>query len=273
MRAAGKLLKGSHDFRNLCKMDVGNGVVNFQRTIDDVTVSLVAEDRCMEEQVMYEDPHAPSGTDEKRIGNFFANCTNLTASCDNEHSSINEENFSANSEMSTNSNDSSIGEILLRSVIPDGSSNVCVTQKQKLNASQGTENIGICSCELSQKESPADTKRDLCPKLARNQNIDCGYGMCVVTIRSKAFLWHQVRAIMAVLLLVGEGREEPCVVQHLMDIEQNPRKPQYSLASELPLCLFSTEYPSDVVKWRYSAESLARVQADLQHLWAQHAIK
>ena len=30
--AAGKLV-GEHDFRNLCKMDVGNGVTNFKRRI------------------------------------------------------------------------------------------------------------------------------------------------------------------------------------------------------------------------------------------------
>lgn len=40
MNEAATKLIGEHDFRNLCKMDVGNGVVNFTRKIlrADVTV-------------------------------------------------------------------------------------------------------------------------------------------------------------------------------------------------------------------------------------------
>mgnify|MGYP002715732508 CR=1 FL=1 len=33
MREAAKSLLGSHDFRNLCKMDVANGITNFNRNI------------------------------------------------------------------------------------------------------------------------------------------------------------------------------------------------------------------------------------------------
>lgn len=42
---------------------------------------------------------------------------------------------------------------------------------------------------------------------------------------------------MAILLLVGEGREEPEVVLELLDIDKYPGKPQYMIASELPLVL------------------------------------
>ena len=33
--------EGTHDFRNLCKMDVGNGVLQFERTILSATVKPV----------------------------------------------------------------------------------------------------------------------------------------------------------------------------------------------------------------------------------------
>lgn len=33
MQIAAKYLTGTHDFRNFCKMDVGNGVVQFIRNI------------------------------------------------------------------------------------------------------------------------------------------------------------------------------------------------------------------------------------------------
>jgi tRNA pseudouridine38/39 synthase len=48
----------------------------------------------------------------------------------------------------------------------------------------------------------------------------------------------QVRNIAAVLLMVGRGLEKPSIVQKLLDIQQTPCKPQYSMADEEPL-LFS----------------------------------
>ena len=104
MSKAGHLLVGEHDYRNLCKMDVANGVVNFKRRIMAVTVERVDE----------------------------------------------------------------------------GGDGVC---------GRGSD----------------------------------GYEMCVATIEGQAFLWHQVRAVMAVLFLVGQGKEEPSVVAELLDVQTHPR--------------------------------------------------
>lgn len=41
-----------------------------------------------------------------------------------------------------------------------------------------------------------------------------GYQMLCLEIVGQAFLWHQVRCIVAVLLLVGQGLEEPEVGLH-----------------------------------------------------------
>lgn len=41
MKNASKLLLGTHDFRNFCKMDVGNGVVQFIRNIFSITIEPV----------------------------------------------------------------------------------------------------------------------------------------------------------------------------------------------------------------------------------------
>lgn len=38
MRASAKYIIGTHDFRNFCKMDVGNGVVQFVRNIIDIDI-------------------------------------------------------------------------------------------------------------------------------------------------------------------------------------------------------------------------------------------
>ena len=36
---------------------------------------------------------------------------------------------------------------------------------------------------------------------------DSSYSMCELTVVGKSFLWHQVRCIVAVLILIGEGKE------------------------------------------------------------------
>lgn len=41
MKIAAKKLIGEHDYRNLCKMDVGNGVVNYTRRILDTDIQAV----------------------------------------------------------------------------------------------------------------------------------------------------------------------------------------------------------------------------------------
>ena len=40
MNEAAQHIVGTHDFRNLCKMDVGNGVVRFDRSVTEAKVVL-----------------------------------------------------------------------------------------------------------------------------------------------------------------------------------------------------------------------------------------
>lgn len=58
-----------------------------------------------------------------------------------------------------------------------------------------------------------------------------------------AFLWHQVRCMMAILFLVGQGLEEPFVVTDLLDVSKTPQKPLYEMASDLPLILYDCKFP------------------------------
>ena len=51
MNTALQYMIGSHDFRNICKMDVANGVVNFNRTIQEASL------RCIQQN-----EEIPSGT-------------------------------------------------------------------------------------------------------------------------------------------------------------------------------------------------------------------
>ena len=60
----------------------------------------------------------------------------------------------------------------------------------------------------------------------------------VLDLKGTAFLWHQVRYMMAILFLVGQKLESPSIVADLLEPEKYPAKPQFEMASEVPLVLF-----------------------------------
>lgn len=62
-------------------------------------------------------------------------------------------------------------------------------------------------------------------------------------VRGSAFLWHQIRHMVAVLFLVGQGYEKPSIVTELLDPAQFPRKPGYTMADEVPLVLWDCVFP------------------------------
>ncbi|XP_078335395.1 uncharacterized protein LOC111134441 isoform X4 [Crassostrea virginica] len=99
-----------------------------------------------------------------------------------------------------------------------------------------------------------------------------GYQMCELTIVGLAFLWHQIRCIVALLFMIGQGKEKPEIIDELLDIEKQPRKPQYTMASELPLNLFDAEFAADV-EWIYEADWHEENIKHLQQIWAQHIIR
>ena len=68
-----------------------------------------------------------------------------------------------------------------------------------------------------------------------------GGDLFMLEIRGVAFLWHQVRNIMAVLTMVGEGKEDPAVVDALFDVSSCPACPDYMMADERPLVLHHCE--------------------------------
>lgn len=117
----------------------------------------------------------------------------------------------------------------------------------------------------------------------RAEETPSGSDLLFLEIRGKAFLWHQIRCIMSILLLIGEGLEKPEVVLELLDVEKNPRKPQYSLARDYPLNLFRVEYRDhseegeaaesikEEIKWRFDKES--GLVDDLQRIWTRYAVK
>ncbi|KAI4491045.1 hypothetical protein M0802_010462 [Mischocyttarus mexicanus] len=98
-----------------------------------------------------------------------------------------------------------------------------------------------------------------------------GYDMCELKITSQAFLWHQIRCLMGVLLLVGQEKEKPEIILKLLDINSNPCKPQYNLACEIPLNLYHSEYEN--IKWFYDENDFINVIKILQKDWSINAVK
>lgn len=78
------------------------------------------------------------------------------------------------------------------------------------------------------------------------------------TLHGSAFLWHQVRHMVAILFLVGQGLESPSIVSDLLDVEKNPCRPMYEMASDTPLVLWNCVFPhendpeqKDGLQWLY----------------------
>ena len=93
-------------------------------------------------------------------------------------------------------------------------------------------------------------------------------GTYVFNLVGNAFLYHQVRHIMAVLFLVGSGLESPSVITDLMNVEEGleppriedlptkrkyamvDRKPEYQMVDPLPLMLWECGYDEADLDWR-----------------------
>lgn len=49
-------------------------------------------------------------------------------------------------------------------------------------------------------------------------------------IKGSAFLWHQVRCMMSILLMIGNKIEKPDCILHLLDVEKITERPHYDIA-------------------------------------------
>ncbi|XP_026483554.2 tRNA pseudouridine(38/39) synthase [Vanessa tameamea] len=96
--------------------------------------------------------------------------------------------------------------------------------------------------------------------------------MYVCVIEGNAFLWHQIRCIMGVLLLVGRGQESPDIIQYLLDVDGNPRKPQYNIALDTPLNFNKCTYDIEDL-WVYDEHDIKNIIINAQKLWTEYSVK
>ncbi|XP_049886954.1 tRNA pseudouridine(38/39) synthase-like [Pectinophora gossypiella] len=110
--------------------------------------------------------------------------------------------------------------------------------------------------------------------VALEEDSESPTSMHCLMIEGNAFLWHQIRCIMGVLLLVGQRQETVDVIKELLDVERNPRKPQYNMALDVPLNLFHCTYElTERRHWIYDKDELKSVIAHLQGEWTLYSIK
>lgn len=90
-------------------------------------------------------------------------------------------------------------------------------------------------------------------------------------VQGSSFLWHQIRCIIAILLLVGQQKEEESIVEELLDVEKWDGKPHYNISSELPLVLFDCTYKN--VNWICPRVDKEKLIKNLQDLWIDNETK
>ncbi|KAI9304634.1 pseudouridine synthase [Cunninghamella echinulata] len=100
----------------------------------------------------------------------------------------------------------------------------------------------------------------------KNNNTQC----YEITLKGTAFLWHQVRCIMSILFLVGQRLESPDIIKHLLDIDTVIAKPDYPLASDLPLLLYDCEFKG--INWQYGKRPY-RLEQHWNDLWYDQCVR
>ena len=116
---------------------------------------------------------------------------------------------------------------------------------------------------------------------------DAGPRVYSFDVRGSAFLWHQIRHMVAILFLVGQGRESPDIIPTLLDAAACPGRPAYAMAEEAPLVLWDCIFPpavpadspeaavdhpdagnwSDCLEWYTVAEEAPDSRAFIDGLW------
>lgn len=103
-----------------------------------------------------------------------------------------------------------------------------------------------------------------------NIAADGPHTVYMLEIRGIAFLWHMVRCIMAVLMLVGEGHEDPTIIDTLFNIEEVPAKPDYHMAAEAPLVLHECGY--ERLTMEYQPKVLWDLTKHFEQEWEKHIL-
>ncbi|TPP58575.1 tRNA pseudouridine(38/39) synthase isoform X2 [Fasciola gigantica] len=99
------------------------------------------------------------------------------------------------------------------------------------------------------------------------------HSMIEIDVSASGFLYHQIRCMVSILVMVGRGLESPQIVDELLDLTRTPAKPQYQMADDLPLLFVNATYPENAVKWETSPTAQSDLIRHFQRLSTEHAIR
>lgn len=92
----------------------------------------------------------------------------------------------------------------------------------------------------------------------------------MLEITGIAFLWHMIRCIMAILFLIGEGKEQPEIIPWLLNTAECPAKPFYTMAEDLPLVLNSCQF--DNLQMKMQPRVLWSLTDHFATIWERHML-
>ncbi|CAG8184930.1 unnamed protein product [Penicillium salamii] len=123
-----------------------------------------------------------------------------------------------------------------------------------------TSPLGFVGKPGFQAKEDAHPEQDQVTPDTVSQNVPQVYSF---NLHGSAFLWHQVRHMVSILFLVGQGLESPSIVPELLDPAKNPRKPTYFMADDAPLVLEDCIFPDvasgsrkDALNWVYAGDDV-----------------
>jgi len=115
-----------------------------------------------------------------------------------------------------------------------------------------------------------------------SQSLCSEFRAMAFEVKGSSFLWHQVRNLMSVLLLIGQGHEEPEVILDLMDMTKQPLdkngqptgRPIYTMADDKPLVLVECGFADGELNWKdEDAKQHVLILHSLWDMYNQHHIK
>eukprot|EP00939_MAST-03C_sp_MAST-3C-sp1_P003750 g3750.t1 len=90
-------------------------------------------------------------------------------------------------------------------------------------------------------------------------------------VRGRGFLYHQVRCLIAILFLVGQGNEKPGVVDWLLKTSEVSSKPLYQYAPGFPLLFYQCEFAD--LRFRRTDRATAHLRKCFEARWCKHAVQ
>lgn len=144
---------------------------------------------------------------------------------------------------------------------------------QKLVGTHNFANFAVLNQENYDQSFEKELKRFEIEVLPRCDSNLPECDICCATVTSSGFLYRQVRLMMSVLVLIGNGSEDLSIIDKLLDTENVQGRPSYSSVSGMPLLFYEAEYREDDIDWRYDMDALKATASIMGELWTHNAMK